>query len=153
MLSNCAPRRRNWVWYRRLDREGEDFGEVPEVRLGVGEPAGCGLHAEAVPRIGFDGKFGQSSWTWDGYYQYGLTNREQIVNDNRHLNAYNFAIDSLFGSEALNERAHAAKPVTKPAPKNLRRVPVCSCRIMTSPHMGRYETSTYSYAEARSQPS
>jgi iron complex outermembrane receptor protein len=45
--------------------------------------------------IGFDGKFGSSSWSWDGYYQYGLTNREQIVNDNRHLNAYNFAIDSL----------------------------------------------------------
>src|SRR6185436_9644518 len=39
--------------------------------------------------IGFDGKFGSSSWSWDGYYQYGLTHREQIVNDNRHLNAYN----------------------------------------------------------------
>jgi outer membrane receptor protein involved in Fe transport len=45
--------------------------------------------------IGFDGKFGSSSWSWDGYYQYGLTKREQIVVDNRHLNAYNYAIDSL----------------------------------------------------------
>jgi iron complex outermembrane receptor protein len=45
--------------------------------------------------VGFDGKFGSSSWSWDGYYQYGLTNREQLVVDNRHLNAYNYAIDSL----------------------------------------------------------
>ena len=45
--------------------------------------------------IGFDGKFGDSSWGWDGYYQYGLTNREQLVVDNRHLNAYNFAINSV----------------------------------------------------------
>jgi outer membrane receptor protein involved in Fe transport len=47
--------------------------------------------------IGFDGTFGGSSWGWDGYYQYGLTNREQFVNDNRHLNAYNLAIDSVIG--------------------------------------------------------
>jgi outer membrane receptor protein involved in Fe transport len=45
--------------------------------------------------VGFDGKFGDSSWGWDGYYQYGLTNREQLVVDNRHLNAYNFAVDSV----------------------------------------------------------
>ncbi len=45
--------------------------------------------------LGFDGKFGESSWGWDGYYQYGLTNREQLVVDNRHLNAYNYAIDSV----------------------------------------------------------
>jgi outer membrane receptor protein involved in Fe transport len=45
--------------------------------------------------IGLDGKFGASTWTWDGYLQYGKTQREQIVFDNRHLNAYNLAIDSV----------------------------------------------------------
>ncbi len=33
----------------------------------------------------------------DGYTQYGNTKREQIVADNRHLNAYNLAIDSIIG--------------------------------------------------------
>ena len=45
--------------------------------------------------VGLDGKFGESIWGWDGYYQYGLTNREQLVVDNRHLNAYNYALDSV----------------------------------------------------------
>ena len=44
---------------------------------------------------GLDGKFGDSSWTWDAYYQYGDTLRTQLVNDNVHLNRYNFAIDSV----------------------------------------------------------
>jgi outer membrane receptor protein involved in Fe transport len=47
--------------------------------------------------VGFDGKFGDSTWTWDGYYQYGKTKRRQFVNDNRHLIAYNLAIDSVTG--------------------------------------------------------
>ena len=45
--------------------------------------------------VGFDGGFGDTSWTWEGYYQYGKTNREQFVADNRHLNAYLMAIDSV----------------------------------------------------------
>ena len=45
--------------------------------------------------LGLDGKFGSSSWAWDGYFQYGNTDREQLVVDNRHLNAYNLAIDSV----------------------------------------------------------
>jgi outer membrane receptor protein involved in Fe transport len=44
---------------------------------------------------GLDGTFGESSWTWDGYVQYGRTDRSQLVNDNRHLNAYNLAVDSV----------------------------------------------------------
>jgi len=50
-----------------------------------------------VKRIaaGLDGAFGSSSWTWDGYYQYGKTHRTQLVADNRHLNAYNFAVDAV----------------------------------------------------------
>ncbi len=78
------------------------------VALGPGGPAlfdkdwtsQIDAHSEFTTKVkraavGFDGKFGSSSWNWDGYYQYGLTNREQVVVDNRHLNAYNFAIDSL----------------------------------------------------------
>jgi iron complex outermembrane receptor protein len=45
--------------------------------------------------IGLKGKFGASSWSWDGYYQYGDTDRDQFVNDNRHMNAYSLAIDSV----------------------------------------------------------
>ena len=45
--------------------------------------------------LGVDGKFGASSWTWDGYYEYGLTNHEQEVLNNLHLNAANMAIDSV----------------------------------------------------------
>ena len=45
--------------------------------------------------IAFDGSFGGSSWTWDSYYQYGKTDREQLVADNRHLNAYLMAVDSV----------------------------------------------------------
>jgi iron complex outermembrane recepter protein len=45
--------------------------------------------------VGFDGAFGNSSWTWDAYYQYGNTDREQLVADNRHLNAYLMAVDSV----------------------------------------------------------
>ncbi len=36
------------------------------------------------------------SWTWDAYWQNGRTQRTQLVNDNRHLNAYNYAIDAVF---------------------------------------------------------
>ncbi len=45
--------------------------------------------------VGLDGKFGDSSWGWDGYYQYGKTQREQLVADNRHLNQYSMAIDAV----------------------------------------------------------
>jgi hypothetical protein len=45
--------------------------------------------------VGLDGRFADSSWTWDGYFQYGVTDRSQLVADNRHLNAYNYAIDAV----------------------------------------------------------
>jgi outer membrane receptor protein involved in Fe transport len=43
--------------------------------------------------IGLDGKFGESTWTWDGYYQIGRTDREQLVHDNLHNNASALALD------------------------------------------------------------
>ncbi len=48
--------------------------------------------------IGLDGKFGDSSWTWDGYYQFGRTNREQLVHDNLHNNATALALNVVDGS-------------------------------------------------------
>ncbi|HEU4616702.1 MAG TPA: Plug domain-containing protein, partial [Gammaproteobacteria bacterium] len=45
--------------------------------------------------VGFEGQFGESSWTWQGYYQYGKTDREQFVADNRHNAAYAMAVDSV----------------------------------------------------------
>ena len=49
--------------------------------------------------LGFDGSFGQTSWGWDAYYQYGETDREQYVNDNRHLNAYLMATDAVVNAQ------------------------------------------------------
>lgn len=45
--------------------------------------------------VGFDGKFGDSTWTWNTYYQYGNTQRQQLVADNKHLYAYLMAVDSV----------------------------------------------------------
>src|SRR5262245_4624304 len=45
--------------------------------------------------LGFDGKFGDSTWTWNTYYQYGNTQRSQLVADNKHLYAYFMAVDSV----------------------------------------------------------
>jgi iron complex outermembrane receptor protein len=50
--------------------------------------------------VGLDGRFGQSTWTWDGYLQYGESARTQLVADNRHLNAYDFATDAVFSDQA-----------------------------------------------------
>jgi outer membrane receptor protein involved in Fe transport len=45
--------------------------------------------------IGFDGQWGDSSWSWEGYYQWGNTDREQLVADNKHLYAYLMATDAV----------------------------------------------------------
>ncbi|MCC6632287.1 MAG: TonB-dependent receptor [Gammaproteobacteria bacterium] len=63
---------------------------------------------------GLDGRFGETSWTWDTYVQYGKSERTQLVQDNRHLNAYDFAADAVF------DNRDAALPV------NQRRI---ECRI------------------------
>lgn len=43
--------------------------------------------------IGFNGNFGDSTWSWDAYYQYGESDRNQNVLDNRRARAFDFAID------------------------------------------------------------
>src|SRR5688572_1160215 len=45
--------------------------------------------------VGFDGSFGESSWTWDAYYQWGKSEREQLLDDLVHENRYNYAIDTV----------------------------------------------------------
>jgi outer membrane receptor protein involved in Fe transport len=52
---------------------------------------------------GFDGKFGSSSWTWDAYYTYGLTNREQLVHDQRTVLSYSMATDTVIGANGQPE--------------------------------------------------
>jgi outer membrane receptor protein involved in Fe transport len=53
--------------------------------------------------LSFDGKFGSSSWTWDGYYTYGLTEREQLVNDQRTVLSYSMAVDTVVGPNGQPE--------------------------------------------------
>jgi iron complex outermembrane recepter protein len=43
--------------------------------------------------VGLDGKIGSTSWVWDGYYQVGKTNRQQLVHDNLHNNATSMALN------------------------------------------------------------
>ncbi len=45
--------------------------------------------------VGFTGAFGDTSWTWDAYYQTGESDRQQNVLDNRHARAFDFALDAV----------------------------------------------------------
>ena len=45
--------------------------------------------------FGLDGKFGQSTWTWDANFEYGYTNRTQIQTNNLHNYAAAMALDSV----------------------------------------------------------
>lgn len=47
--------------------------------------------------VGLDGPIA-GSWTWDAYYQYGQSKRTQFINDNRHLQRFNFAADAVVNS-------------------------------------------------------
>jgi len=47
--------------------------------------------------LGLEGDIGESSWTWDAYYQYGKTDREQIGYDYRSSQRILFALDSVTG--------------------------------------------------------
>jgi outer membrane receptor protein involved in Fe transport len=45
--------------------------------------------------IGFAGQFGDSSWTWDAYYQYGRSQTLQAVYESRHSERFNMALDAV----------------------------------------------------------
>jgi outer membrane receptor protein involved in Fe transport len=65
--------------------------------------------------FGFDGQFGDSSWTWDAYYQWGESDREQAVRDLVHANRYNYAIDTILDANGQPECRSVADPlVTTP---------------------------------------
>ena len=44
---------------------------------------------------GFDGKFGSSSWSWDTYFTYGLTDREQLLPNNIRAYSLLAALDAV----------------------------------------------------------
>jgi outer membrane receptor protein involved in Fe transport len=64
--------------------------------------------------FGFDGSFGDSTWTWDAYYQWGESEREQLVNDIPHANRYNYAIDTVLVAGVPTCRSIADPSVTTP---------------------------------------
>jgi outer membrane receptor protein involved in Fe transport len=43
--------------------------------------------------VGFNGAIGDTTWTWDAYYQTGESDRQQNVLDNRHARAFDLAMD------------------------------------------------------------
>ncbi|HTW38642.1 MAG TPA: TonB-dependent receptor [Steroidobacteraceae bacterium] len=53
--------------------------------------------------FGFDGKIGDSSWTWDANYEYGLTHHDQLVQDNYSLYRIDMALDSVIGPNGQPE--------------------------------------------------
>jgi outer membrane receptor protein involved in Fe transport len=65
--------------------------------------------------FGFDGQFGDSSWTWDAYYQHGESDRTQLVRDLVHENRYNYAIDTVLDANGQPECRSVVDPnVTTP---------------------------------------
>ena len=47
--------------------------------------------------LGLEGRIGESSWSWDAYYQKGKTDREQIGYDYRSSQRILFAVDAVVG--------------------------------------------------------
>ncbi|HZL92712.1 MAG TPA: TonB-dependent receptor, partial [Vicinamibacterales bacterium] len=65
--------------------------------------------------FGFDGAFGDSTWTWDAYYQWGESDREQLVRDLVHANRYNYAMDTVLDGTGQPACRSVADPlVTTP---------------------------------------
>ena len=50
--------------------------------------------------LGFNGTIGDSTWTWDAYYQYGKTDREQIGDDYRTNKRFDLAVDAIIDPRA-----------------------------------------------------
>ena len=44
---------------------------------------------------GLSGRFGDTTWTWDAYYQTGQSDRLQWVDNNQHTTAFQFAADAV----------------------------------------------------------
>ncbi len=63
-----------------------------------------------VKRItaGFDGKIGQSSWSWEAYGQFGETQREQLVQNTSRATSFSLALDSVLVNGVPECRVTAA---------------------------------------------
>lgn len=94
------------------------FGGVPfhknwENQINHGNVTDTELNRVA---FGFDGQFGESTWTWDAYYQWGESKRTQLVRDLVHENRYNYAIDTVLDASGNPECRSVVDPtVTTPA--------------------------------------
>jgi iron complex outermembrane recepter protein len=64
---------------------------------------------------GLDGKFGDSSWTWDAYAEYGLTEREQLEPNEKRAASYSMALDSVLVNGQPECRVTAAGGVANVA--------------------------------------
>jgi iron complex outermembrane recepter protein len=65
--------------------------------------------------VGLNGQFGDSTWSWDAYYQSGESEREQLVRDLVHANMYNYAIDTVLNAQGVPVCRSVADPaVTTP---------------------------------------
>jgi iron complex outermembrane recepter protein len=53
--------------------------------------------------FGLDGKFGNSTWTWDANYEYGLTHHDQLLENNLHLYQADMALDVVTGPNGQPE--------------------------------------------------
>jgi iron complex outermembrane recepter protein len=53
--------------------------------------------------LGFDGKFGQSSWSWQGYGEYGLTENQQGSPDEFTATESGMALDTVKGANGQPE--------------------------------------------------
>ena len=53
--------------------------------------------------FGLDGKFGNSTWTWDANYEYGLTHHDQLLQNNLHLYQADMALDVVTGPNGQPE--------------------------------------------------
>jgi iron complex outermembrane recepter protein len=46
--------------------------------------------------LGFNGRFGDSTWTWDAYFETGESDKLQVVHGNSHQVAFGLATDAVF---------------------------------------------------------
>jgi iron complex outermembrane recepter protein len=84
--------------------------------------------------VGFDGEFGESSWTWDAYYQWGKSERVQMVRDLAYENRYNYAIDSVLNAQGQPACRSAVDP-TATTPVAVGNVTNFAGRLLANPSL------------------
>ena len=60
--------------------------------------------------VGLDGRYGDSSWTWNGYAEYGLTQREQLEPDEVHDQSLALALEGCPAGSPLAGGCVAINP-------------------------------------------